>query len=182
MKRDGGGEPAQEHRHAALELRELEEAVLPVETPPDISREVNGREQLGAHGSDSGAAHPKRRIAELPEDEDVIQDDVGDDQDGRRREEGPRSSQADQQRAVGESRARERDAVGIDLKVVVDGSTHSVRFDEPCCDHGRQQLERRRQRDADQQDEHKALVKSSSHPLGPALTGSPGRENLDSVH
>src|SRR5439155_6532793 len=71
LKRDGGGEPAQEHRHAALELRELEEAVLPVETPPDISREVNGREQLGAHGSDSGAAHPKRRIAELPEDEDV---------------------------------------------------------------------------------------------------------------
>src|SRR6184192_809277 len=126
----------EEVRRPALKRPEAEESVTRgIETSPHVDREEEEGDYLGAQGSGRGSPHAEHWKAEFPEDQDVVQDDIGGRQESRRRDENPGASQAHQQRAVGERSAGETDAVRRDLQKAVDRDPDVFGLDEP----GRQQ-------------------------------------------
>src|SRR5437016_4122037 len=112
---DGGGEAAQELGGPALEPAEAEESITPrFETSPHVDGEEEEGDELSAHGPDCGSAHAKRRQTELAENQEVVQNEMGDRHDDRCGDQSACSSQAQQQCTVGETRPGETDTVGLD--------------------------------------------------------------------
>src|SRR5207245_426118 len=90
-----------------------------IETSPHVGGEEEEGDDLRAQGSDRGSPHAERWKAEIPEYQDVVQDDVGTRQDDRRRDEHPRPSQAHQQGAVGEGSGGTRKTKSIESATAI---------------------------------------------------------------
>src|SRR5215510_7966019 len=104
--------------------RNLKNPYRPASRRRHVYREEADGGQLRSHRPYRSPAHSKSGTAELSKDEQVVQDDIGDDQDDRRRDESSRPSQARQERAEGERCARQTEAVCFYLKVAVYGVAH----------------------------------------------------------
>src|SRR5262249_60294017 len=86
----GHGEPAAQAGRPVPEPAELEEPIPPrIETPPDVYGEEAGGGELRPQRPNRSPADAKGGTPELSKDEQVVQDDIDDDHDDRRRDESP---------------------------------------------------------------------------------------------